>query len=180
MGPSIIWVAVHRLHHQYSDTQKDPHSPLYHSRWYIQFRHPDFQPIVVSYSKDLLKDKFHKFFYYHYFKIVFLLLLALFLIFGSKIFFVGILPGIGIAYILANLTNNLSHGNQTLFSKNPIGSKDSSLNHYVLGYLTFSGWHGNHHLHPTRWWTGTKWYHVDLSGIIIAILMTATLSWKKS
>jgi stearoyl-CoA desaturase (delta-9 desaturase) len=180
MGPSVIWVAVHRLHHLTSDTVKDPHSPLYHSHWYVQFRHPEFSPVILSYSKDLLKDKFHRFFFDHYFKIVFFLLLSLAVIFGLKIFLVGILPGIGLAYILANLTNNLSHGNETIVSKKSKASKDSSLNHYILGFLTFSGWHGNHHSYPTRWWTGTKWYQIDLAGLIIAALMLLTFTWKKN
>ena len=30
------WVAVHRKHHAFTDTEKDPHSPLVHGLWKIQ------------------------------------------------------------------------------------------------------------------------------------------------
>jgi stearoyl-CoA desaturase (Delta-9 desaturase) len=30
------WVAVHRKHHAFTDTEKDPHSPLVHGFWKIQ------------------------------------------------------------------------------------------------------------------------------------------------
>ncbi|PYM46189.1 MAG: hypothetical protein DME16_15390 [Candidatus Rokuibacteriota bacterium] len=30
------WVAVHRKHHAFTDTEKDPHSPLVHGFWRIQ------------------------------------------------------------------------------------------------------------------------------------------------
>src|SRR5688500_6915388 len=31
-GPMLKWVAMHRRHHQYSDTANDPHSPQYGGR----------------------------------------------------------------------------------------------------------------------------------------------------
>jgi fatty-acid desaturase len=34
-GNPLFWVALHRgLHHRYSDTEKDPHSPVAHSLWH--------------------------------------------------------------------------------------------------------------------------------------------------
>jgi len=31
------WVAIHRAHHQYSDTEKDPHSPKVYGIWRVMF-----------------------------------------------------------------------------------------------------------------------------------------------
>ena len=36
-GPMLKWVAMHRRHHQYSDTEDDPHSPNHEGRGFRRF-----------------------------------------------------------------------------------------------------------------------------------------------
>lgn len=36
-GTALSWAAWHRTHHKYVDTEKDPHSPIYKSLFYIVF-----------------------------------------------------------------------------------------------------------------------------------------------
>ncbi len=59
------WVAVHRMHHQYSDHQPDPHSPLVDFLWghvgwllFIDRRH-DGVHHFERYVRDLLRDRFY-------------------------------------------------------------------------------------------------------------------------
>ena len=57
------WVAVHRKHHAFTDTERDPHSPLVHGFWRIQLwnvyyyvreaRNPD---TVARWAKDIPAD----------------------------------------------------------------------------------------------------------------------------
>ncbi len=62
VGSPTLWVGVHRLHHEYSDHEKDPHSPknlrwfqIYSGNFYNDLRlHPRF-------ITDLLRDGFQKF-----------------------------------------------------------------------------------------------------------------------
>src|SRR5260370_3456321 len=57
------WVAVHRKHHAFTDTEKDPHSPLVHGFWKIQLwnvyyyvreaRNPE---TLTRWAKDIRDD----------------------------------------------------------------------------------------------------------------------------
>ncbi|MGO4714547.1 acyl-CoA desaturase [Bradyrhizobium sp. 2TAF24] len=59
------WVAVHRRHHEHSDAQADPHSPLVsflwaHMEWvYVVNRDLDRLGIFDCYAKDILRDRFY-------------------------------------------------------------------------------------------------------------------------
>ena len=64
-GGPIFWVATHRIHHQKSDREGDPHSPREggwwaHAGWIIkgQGLHHDAQ-LLARYAPDLFRDRFH-------------------------------------------------------------------------------------------------------------------------
>ena len=64
-GGPIFWVATHRIHHQYSDLEGDPHSPIEgkwwaHMGWILMGKsmHHD-TTTLARYVPDLAKDKFH-------------------------------------------------------------------------------------------------------------------------
>ncbi len=64
-GGPIFWVATHRIHHQYSDKEGDPHSPIdgkwwAHMGWILMGKsmHHD-TSTLAKYVPDLSKDKFH-------------------------------------------------------------------------------------------------------------------------
>lgn len=59
------WVAVHRRHHELSDKQSDPHSPLAGFLWghvgWLLFKNPELARLRIydRYAKDILKDRFY-------------------------------------------------------------------------------------------------------------------------
>ena len=64
-GGPIFWVATHRIHHQHSDHEGDPHTPREgtywaHMGWIMtgQAMHHDTQ-VLRRYVPDLAKDRFH-------------------------------------------------------------------------------------------------------------------------
>ena len=64
-GGPIFWVATHRIHHQHSDKEGDPHSPIdgkwwAHMGWILMGKsmHHD-TTTLARYVPDLAKDKFH-------------------------------------------------------------------------------------------------------------------------
>ena len=50
------WVGTHRLHHKYSDTPNDPHSPKYQGAWNVLLSRWD-KPIPISMIRDVVKNK---------------------------------------------------------------------------------------------------------------------------
>jgi len=64
-GGPIFWVATHRIHHQFSDHEGDPHSPIdgkwwAHMGWILTGKsmHHD-TTTLARYVPDLTQDKFH-------------------------------------------------------------------------------------------------------------------------
>jgi fatty-acid desaturase len=77
-GSAITWIAIHRKHHKFADTDQDPHSPDHLGWWRVQFC-TAFAPVEGKYAVDLMRNKVymwqHK--YYMETQIMFALLLAL-------------------------------------------------------------------------------------------------------
>lgn len=65
---ALTWAGVHRMHHAYADTPRDPHSPLYNKWWEILFSTWRIKNIPRKFVKDLYKNPrvmfFHKYRYY--------------------------------------------------------------------------------------------------------------------
>ncbi|MCA1585153.1 MAG: fatty acid desaturase [Acidobacteria bacterium] len=165
-GGPIFWVATHRIHHQHSDRDGDPHSPREgtlwaHMGWIFTgaAMHHDTQ-VLRRYVPDLSKDPVHVWLTtWHWVPqvTVGLLLLA----FG------------GIPYVLwavffrttfglhaTWLVNSATH----LWGARRFETRDDSTNNWWVALLTFGeGWHNNHHAHPVSARHGLAWYEVDLN-----------------
>ncbi|CAB4308525.1 unnamed protein product [Prunus armeniaca] len=67
-GSPIEWVSTHRYHHQFTDTKKDPHSPIQslwfsHMGWMLDGRRRQFQKELggLKNVEDLRKQPFYRF-----------------------------------------------------------------------------------------------------------------------
>lgn len=67
-GSAITWIAIHRKHHRFADTEKDPHSPDHMGFWRVQF-FTAFAEVEGRYAVDLMRDKFYLWQHSHYTKI---------------------------------------------------------------------------------------------------------------
>lgn len=160
-GPSYGWISVHRKHHVYSDTSKDPHSPIYMSRYKIFFW-PYFNKIENRYIVDLLKDKYHIFFYRNYWKINIMWLIVMY-VFGVLDIW---LASVGLILLCIHLIGSWLHNSP--FSKIQ-GPGNSFFN--TLFAWNGEAWHKNHHDEPTNWNFSKKWWQLDMSAIIIRLLV---------
>ena len=59
-GPAIDWVAIHRAHHKWHDTEKDPHSPDHKGRFKVHFL-TMFSKVSPRFAMDLIRNKFYLF-----------------------------------------------------------------------------------------------------------------------
>jgi sn-1 stearoyl-lipid 9-desaturase len=179
-GGPIFWVATHRIHHQHSDHEGDPHSPREgtywaHMGWIMTGKamHHDTE-VLARYTPDLSKDKFHvALTTWHWVPqvVVGLALLA----FG------------GIPYVLWGVFFRTTYGLHCTWLVNSathlIGSqrfktRDDSRNSFWVAMLTFGeGWHNNHHAHPVSARHGLAWYEFDMNWIGISTLKMLGLAW---
>lgn len=186
-GPLLKWVAVHRRHHQRSDTDEDPHSPheqgvgvfgvlrgLWHAHvgWFFR---PD-PPNLPHYVKDLHQSRTLRIA-----SALFPLWVTLGLLIPAVVgglltgtwmgFVTGLLWG-GLAriFLVHHVTwsiNSICH----LWGSQPFRTGDHSRNNFVFGALGFGeGWHNNHHAFPTSARFGLRWWQIDLGYWFICVL----------
>jgi fatty-acid desaturase len=171
-GGPIFWVSTHRVHHQLSDQEGDPHTPREgkwwaHTGWVFfgEALHAQVE-VLKRYSPDLFRDKFHVWLSkYHWLPITVsgLVLFALGWAFGG--------PMAGIAWVLWGvmlrvtlglhatwLVNSATH----LWGSRRFETRDDSRNSWWVALLTGGeGWHNNHHAHPVSARHGLRWYEID-------------------
>lgn len=172
-GGPIYWVAAHRCHHQYSDTDEDPHTPRHggfwaHAGWIIFGRslHND-TALMGKYAPDLLKDRFYRLLSeWHWVPLAVLGLLAL--VFGGLGMLLWVVPlRVVVGLHTTWLVNSATH----MWGSRRFGTKDDSRNLWWVALITFGeGWHNNHHAHPVSARHGMAWYELDLSYLQIRLL----------
>jgi len=165
-GGPIFWVATHRIHHQFTDRDGDPHSPRdgkwwSHMGWVLigKSMHHD-TSTLARYVPDLAKDKFHLWMTkYHYVPLI-VLGLALLAMGGLPLLLWGIFMRTVIGLHATWLVNSVTH----IWGSRRFSTRDMSTNNWFVALLTFGeGWHNNHHAHPTSSRHGLKWYEVDMN-----------------
>lgn len=175
-GP-LWWVIHHRLHHQHSDCENDPHSPVVNGFLYSHFgwlfahdhNHPEYR-----YVKDL--TKFPELVWLDRFWMVpgMVLAAACFLIGGWGWLVYGYCLSTVLVFQVAFAVNSFGH----LFGSRRFATPDGSRNNFILGYISFGdGWHNNHHQFPTSARHGMAWYEFDQSYRAIRILERLGLVW---
>jgi stearoyl-CoA desaturase (delta-9 desaturase) len=182
-GGPIFWVATHRMHHQNTDKEGDPHSPREggfwsHMGWIMTVKamHNKLDSLL-PYVPDLRKDKFHVWISeWHWVPLTFLGITLL--VFGGLPYLMwGIFMRTVFGLHSTWLVNSATHmwGSQRFM----IG--DDSTNSFWVAILTFGeGWHNNHHAVPQSARHGLAWYEVDPNWYGISGLRMLGLAWDIS
>ncbi len=171
-GGPMFWVATHRLHHQLSDQEGDPHTPREggwwaHTGWILfgESLHSQTETLA-RYVPDLRRDRFHVWLSkYHWIPVA----SSGALLFAGGWYFGGWINGLGMVLwgVLLRVTlglhatwlvNSATH----LWGSRRFKTRDDSRNSWWVALLTGGeGWHNNHHAHPVSARHGLKWYEVD-------------------
>ena len=179
-GGPIFWVATHRIHHQKSDREGDPHTPREgtwwaHMGWIIKGEglHHD-AAVLTRYTPDLSRDRVHVWLStWHWTSnvVVGLLLLA----FGGIPYVMwGIFFRTTFGLHCTWLVNSATHK----WGSRRFETRDDSTNNWWVALLTFGeGWHNNHHAHPTSARHGLAWFELDMNWIGISTLQALGLAW---
>jgi stearoyl-CoA desaturase (delta-9 desaturase) len=196
-GPVIEWVSNHRKHHRFSDQPGDPHSPhldrargwrgvlagLFHAHVGWILRGEDLAS-EERYAKDLLADPAVRFIDRTF---PLWALLGLAFPFGLGVALTGSIAG-GLTgllwggavriFFLHHATfsiNSLCH----FFGRRRFATGDQSRNLLWLAIPTLGeAWHNNHHAFPSSARHGLRWWQLDPSGWLIAVLERVGLVWN--
>ncbi|HTZ96556.1 MAG TPA: fatty acid desaturase [Terriglobales bacterium] len=179
-GGPIFWVATHRIHHQFSDQDGDPHSPVdgkwwAHMGWILTGKsmHHD-TTTLARYVPDLAKDKFHVWITkYHYVPMI-VLGLALLAVGGLPFLMWGIFLRTTLGLHATWMVNSVTH----TWGSRRFATRDLSTNNWVVGSLFTwgEGWHNNHHAHPVSARHGLAWYEFDMNWYGIWLLQKLGLA----
>jgi stearoyl-CoA desaturase (delta-9 desaturase) len=186
-GPIVFWVATHRIHHAFTDTDRDPHSPrpigdgrlarlrgLWHGHagWLFTVRRENWSKNVPDLLANRAVMKVNAF----YFSWV-LLGLALPTALGGLLTWSisgaigGLLWG-GLAriFLLDQVTWGVNSIGHTLGSR-PYRTRDNSRNVAPLAPFSVGGsWHNNHHARPSLATNRHSFWQIDITGALIRVL----------
>ena len=171
-GGPIFWVATHRVHHQHSDREGDPHTPREgggwaHAGWIIWGNALHAQTTALGrYVPDLERNRFYVWLSkYHWIPLT---------VSGALLFGLGWLAGgwrsavgmllwgvflrVTLGLHATWLVNSATH----MWGSRRFETRDDSRNNWWVALLTGGeGWHNNHHAHPVSARHGLAWYEID-------------------
>lgn len=194
-GPVLKWCALHRCHHQHSDTNQDVHSPHNqptsiagtlrgawhaHMGWFFKADPND----LDNYNKDLRRDAVlvkinDQFAFWAIMGMVLPAVIGWALIGGWEGALLGFVWG-GLArlFLVHHVTwsiNSICH----LWGTRTYETSDKSRNNWLFGLLALGeGWHNNHHAFPASARHGLQWWQLDISYILIKSLSIVGLAKK--
>jgi stearoyl-CoA desaturase (delta-9 desaturase) len=175
-GGPIFWVATHRVHHQNSDHEGDPHTPRdgawwSHAGWIISGRALHSETALLGrYAPDLTRDRGHVWLSrFHWLPLTLsgiaqLAIGAALAPTGHALYgavsmllwatFLRVTIGLHATW----LVNSATH----LFGSRRFDTHDDSRNSWWVALLTGGeGWHNNHHAHPVSARHGLGWYEFE-------------------
>lgn len=143
VGSTIQWTAVHREHHRFSDTERDPHNPK------GRFLAMQFLTMLVPSSKkyvvDLLRDPLHVWFHRNYWLVHALYASILVALDPFALVYAYLFPALVFWHMQSSLAT-FAHDGRFGY-QNFRGNKARNLT--LVGWLCFGeGWHNNHHQYP--------------------------------
>lgn len=158
-GSPLGWVYLHRQHHAYSDTEKDPHSPKYLGYKLFGFGHYKKQEehkMQIFLVKDMMSTVqlfIHK--WYILIIAAFALLLASVSI--ELLYFGWILP----ALLIQLSQSNFNYFGHIYGYTNHKTTDDSKNNIWLFPIIFGEAWHNNHHGDPKNASTTVQKFEID-------------------
>jgi sn-1 stearoyl-lipid 9-desaturase len=179
-GSPNDWVTTHRLHHQFCDTDKDPHSPRHGKYWShvgwvtVGTSQDNGAEVEKKYIPDLLKDEFLVALSKYWYLPTIFAGVILGLIGGWSMVLWGVFLPVTLNWHFTWFVNSVTH----VWGSRRFEIKDDSTNNWWVAALSWGeGWHNNHHAHPTSVRHGLVWYEFDANWIQIKLLEKLGLAW---
>jgi stearoyl-CoA desaturase (delta-9 desaturase) len=186
------WVAVHRRHHEYSDRQDDPHSPLAGFFWghvgWMLLQNRDLVRLGIydRYAKDILRDPFYRrmertllypgilFGSWAVFYLSGVLIsfarggdLSEAAQYGASLLIWGVFVRTVVVWHITWAVNSAAH----MWGYRNYETGEQSRNNWVVALISNGeGWHNNHHADPRSARHGHRWWEIDVVFATVALL----------
>jgi sn-1 stearoyl-lipid 9-desaturase len=176
---AISWVTSHRIHHLFTDTDSDPHSPREkgflwsHIMWLFKgSAQENDEATCRKYSPDLMKDKFHVLMDNYFVVPTVVLGIILLAVGGFQMLIWGLCLRTVWGWHCTFLVNSATH----IWGTRRFETDEDSRNNGFVALLTFGeGWHNNHHANPVSARHGLTWYEFDINWITLKVMETMGL-----
>lgn len=179
------WVLVHRVHHQYSDHQPDPHTPRVSAFWshmgwlFIDNRELSTAAAYDRYCRDLMRDPYYLWLQRSY-NWVWVYLAHAVVFYGVGVLVGWLMHGtlagaiqVGLIWVMWGVImrtiftwhvtwgiNSFSH----MWGYRNYETREDSRNNWLFAFLTNGeGWHNNHHADPRSAQHGHRWWEFDVT-----------------
>lgn len=167
------WSIVHRKHHAFSDTDKDPSSPRHHSWWSIVFWFPPWSVGHLwensDFFTDLDQNKTASFFHNWHWDIVVVWMIVLYLIDPKLLVYGFCLPSF-MNFVAWGVLSWYGHQSKTKDLRNTVAYSENE--EWLNLVLPGEGYHRNHHINPRNQDFTQKWWSPDLGAYVIKLLKT--------
>ncbi len=186
------WVLVHRVHHQHSDHQPDPHTPKVSAFWahmgwlFIDNRELSTVSAYDKYARDLMRDKYYMWLQRNLnWVVVYAAHAVLITLVGGAIglawtgtfagalqlagqwFMWGVVMRTVYTWHVTWAINSAAH----MWGYRNYETREDSRNNWLFALLTNGeGWHNNHHADPRSAQHGHRWWEVDVTYISLRLL----------
>jgi stearoyl-CoA desaturase (Delta-9 desaturase) len=187
----LWWASHHRLHHQYADTEEDPHSPIRRGFWWAHLgwvMRRECMETRFDRIKDFAKYPELRWLNRHPYLPAILFALLLYSLgaglekaapqwgaSGTQFLFYGFFLSTIAVYHVTFSINSILH----MYGKRPYHTADQSRNNWPIALLTMGeGWHNNHHRYALSTRQGFKWWQLDLSYLILRGLQALHIVWE--
>jgi stearoyl-CoA desaturase (delta-9 desaturase) len=181
-GGSLEWVARHRMHHSFTDTDDDPHNAR-RGFWYSHFmwlfaaqEKFDSPARHKAFARDIYRDPFLRYLSSSWSLgfLQFFLLVGLAFVFGWDAALWGVFVRICFGYHCTWLVNSATHK----WGYRTFETNEDSRNCWWVAILSFGeGWHNNHHAQHRVCRAGRKFWEFDITYVLIRALAAVGLVW---
>jgi len=170
---------MHRMHHAYADTEKDPHSPKYDNTvfsmmWRTKNTYQDINKKRIAIEEKFTKnvpqwEGFDRFASSKVSRITWgVLYTSFFIVFATAWWQWLLLP---VAFLMAPIHGVIINWFAHIYGYVNFNVSDTSKNLLPFDFLMMGeGYHNNHHAHGSRANFGVKWHEIDLTYCIMLVL----------
>jgi stearoyl-CoA desaturase (delta-9 desaturase) len=170
---------MHRMHHAYTDTEKDPHSPshdanLFAMMWKTKTIYQDINDENIVIDKKFTKNvpqwkRFDAFASSRFSRVLWIgFYIIFFAYFTTALWQWALLP---IALLMAPIHGVIINWFGHIYGYVNYKMSNTSKNLFPFDFLMMGeGYHNNHHKHATSANFGVKWHEIDITYLIIRVL----------